>query len=332
MKKKILFVSPKPSSFIRRDLDVLRDEFKVKSVYYDYSSKKTFLLFMPKIILGLVWADIAFVWFASFHALAVSLLSSISKKKYILVVGGFEVANQPEFNYGMMRSSLYSWIPKFSINHASVVLSVSNFSKSETLKHTNPKKIVLVHNAIDTKKFRPGKKKKNSVITVAGAGKTSTKRKGLEFFIECANKLPDTEFIIVGDLDEPYSRKLKRESPYNIKFSRYLSEEELIKLYQNAKVYCQFSFYESFGVALAESMACGCVPVVFNRGAMPEVVGDAGVCIEYGNTEAAVRAIKIILSDNKLCQELGNKARLRVIENFGIQKRRKKILNIIESI
>jgi len=51
----------------------------------------SFLLFK-----GVLWADITFSWFADTHAFLAVLLSKLFRKKSIVVVGGYEVANVPE--------------------------------------------------------------------------------------------------------------------------------------------------------------------------------------------------------------------------------------------
>ena len=56
-------------------------------------------------------------------------------------------------------------------------------------------------------------------------------------------------------------------------------------------MYCQLSITESFGVTLLEAMACGCVPVVARRDALPELAGDAGFQVPYGDVERTREAI-----------------------------------------
>ena len=65
--------------------------------------------------------------------------------------------------------------------------------------------------------------------------------------------------------------------------------EEFLK----AKVYCQISVSESFGVSLLEAMACGCIPVVTDVDAMPMIVGASGVVIsDNPSMEEIEKAIK----------------------------------------
>jgi glycosyltransferase involved in cell wall biosynthesis len=72
----------------------------------------------------------------------------------------------------------------------------------------------------------------------------------------------------------------------------------LISALKTAKVYCQLSYTESFCVAVLEAMACGCIPVVTDRDALPEVVGDVGFIVPYGDVEKTREAILSALLSN----------------------------------
>lgn len=114
---------------------------------------------------------------------------------------------------------------------------------------------------------------------------------------------------------------------HNVALTGYLPQEELINHYQKAKVYYQLSYRGSFGMALAEAMACKCTPVVTNRGALSEVVGNTGFCIPYGDPEATAKAMKKALnSDN------GKKSRERIINMFSINKKEEELVGIIEAV
>ena len=68
---------------------------------------------------------------------------------------------------------------------------------------------------------------------------------------------------------------------------------------------------------MAEAMACGCVPVVANRYAMPEAVGDSGILVPFNDPPALAEGIRQALSR----PELGLAAQRRVHETFTLAHR-----------
>jgi glycosyltransferase involved in cell wall biosynthesis len=74
-------------------------------------------------------------------------------------------------------------------------------------------------------------------------------------------------------------------------------------------------------------MACECVPVVTDRGAIPEVVGDAGIYVPYGDPEATAQGIRQALSSEK-----GGTARQRIEEMFTIDKREEALLKTMRDL
>ena len=158
---------------------------------------------------------------------------------------------------------------------------------------------------------------------------TTTKVKGLETFVRSAEYLPDIQFVLIGQHKNIDSLEhLQTISSSNVRIHGYKPFEELLSYYRRAKVYVQVSLHESFGVALAEAMACECVPVVTKKAALPEVVGDTGFYVPYNNPKATAKAIAEALNaPNK-----GKEARKRVKEMFSLQKRKEKLFEVINAL
>jgi glycosyltransferase involved in cell wall biosynthesis len=74
--------------------------------------------------------------------------------------------------------------------------------------------------------------------------------------------------------------------------------------------------YEGFGLPAGEAMACGVPVVSTDGGALPEVVGDAGVIVPAKNVEALVNAIDALLQDPAAREALGARGQKRIEENF----------------
>jgi glycosyltransferase involved in cell wall biosynthesis len=79
-------------------------------------------------------------------------------------------------------------------------------------------------------------------------------------------------------------------------------------------------------MGLTEAMACKCIPVVTNRAALPEVVGNTGLKVPYNDTNATVEAIR------KSINKDAGFARKRIVNKFELDIRREKLINIIRNI
>lgn len=87
---------------------------------------------------------------------------------------------------------------------------------------------------------------------------------------------------------------------------------------------------EQFGRVIAESMAAG-KPVVASRsGAIPEVVGEAGLLVQENDSVALANALRRLVEDAALRDQLGNRSRLRFEQEFSVDvyaRRLAKLLN-----
>lgn len=309
---------PRIATFIQEDFDILKKYFDVTLFHYNIRSYINLPFQVHR-------SDLVFIWFANYHALIPTILARLMGKPTAIVTGGHDVAYEKEVNYGLMRHPINRCVVKFILKNASKVLAVSEFNKKEAEKHLKLKTIEVIYNSVDVSRFVPKGKKEDLVIMVSAASNFHRIRlKGIDKFIEAAKSLPNLKFMIIG-LQEEAKKILGDTLPSNVTLIPFIPQDELLKYYQKAKVYCQLSFYESFGMTSAESMSCGCVPVVTNKGGLPEVVGDAGYLVDYGNLDQIVKAIKKALNDT----EKRGKARERVIEQFSLETRDEKLKQII---
>jgi glycosyltransferase involved in cell wall biosynthesis len=82
-----------------------------------------------------------------------------------------------------------------------------------------------------------------------------------------------------------------------------LTDEELSAVTAGASAFCLPSLMEGFGLTALEAMACGVPVVVSDRGALPEVVGDAGI-VTTPSVDAIEAALAEVLSDEDRAREL----------------------------
>ena len=318
--KKILFIYKHNRSFIERDIELLSKHFEVKSLFFTF--KKMFSL--P---IQIYRSDIVFIWFTSYHAFITTLFTRLIRRPIIVVTGGYDVAGEKEIDYGLMLNPVYKRMVRYVLKRAKIILAVSEFNKREIEKYLGIKTAEVIYNSVDGSYFVPSGKKENIVISVGFITKENIKRKGLETFIRAAEKLQNVTFYLIGKAEQQAGEYLKSIAPSNVKFTGFVSNDELLKFYQKAKVYCQLSYYESYGMAPAEAMLCECIPIVTRRGALPEVVGDTGFYAEYGNVEETMNAIQMAIKSKK-----GKKAKERIIKRFSSEMREKKLKEIVEKI
>lgn len=318
---KIAFVYYPRSSFVKQDWASLSRHFQIEVLSYK-NPRDVFQMIGP-----IRRSDLMFSWFASGHSFAAVLFCKLLRKRSVVVAGGYDVACEPGINYGQYTLARHKRMyADYVLRNADIVLPVSEFTKSEVLARAKPKRVQVLYPGVDTDKFRPGGEKEDLVMTVASGSGRTIRLKGLDSFLGAAALLPEVRFLVAG-LSENDRVELQSRSSENVSLHGYVSQEELLSHYQNAKVYCQLSYRESFGMALAEAMACGCVPVVTERGAIPEVVGDTGYYVPYGNAKAAAEAIEKALSLRN-----GLEARMRVEEKFSQKRREEKLLSLLRSL
>ena len=114
-----------------------------------------------------------------------------------------------------------------------------------------------------------------------------------------------------------------------VKIIGYVSEKELIALYNLADIYLFPSLYEGFGLPILEAQACGCPVITSNISSCPEVAGDAAIIVNpYSVNEIAENIVKLHES-TELKQELIAKG-FENIKRYSWKKTTTKLIEIVE--
>jgi len=111
---------------------------------------------------------------------------------------------------------------------------------------------------------------------------------------------------------ERLSRELGMEGRVRI-LARLFDDAGLRALYRGASVLVMPSLYESFGFPPLEAMACGTPVIVSAAGALPEVVGEAGIVEKTGTAGGLAEALRAVLRGPGLAAELSRKGRQRAL-------------------
>ena len=114
-------------------------------------------------------------------------------------------------------------------------------------------------------------------------------------------------------------------------FTGYVPDDDLPKLYNAADLFVFPSIYEAFGLPPLEAMACGVPVITSDRGAFPEVVGDAGIMVDPYDIDALAKAMYEVLSNEGLREDMIKKG-LEKAKLFSWGKCAKEVLEVYEEI
>ncbi|MEC8071792.1 MAG: glycosyltransferase family 4 protein [Pseudomonadota bacterium] len=206
------------------------------------------------------------------------------------------------------------------------IVTVSQNSKQD-ISHdfgVAPERLTVVYNGVDTALFapRPGvPRKPMHLITTASADQPL---KGTRYLIDAVallvEEFPELTLTFIGkpNPDGPTDQRLKAKGlKSRIEFHHGIGAAEIVDLYAQASIAVVPSEYEGFGFPAAEAMACEVAVVSTSGGALPEVVGDAGIIVPCKNAEALAEGIRTLLKDKQLRDRLAVQGRQRVKEQFN---------------
>ena len=97
-------------------------------------------------------------------------------------------------------------------------------------------------------------------------------------------------------------------------FTGYVPEEEVPLLMNGAKAFVFPSLYEGFGMPPLEAMACGTPVIVSNTSSLPEVVGNAGMLVDFQNIKSASMSMKSLNEDLESQEKLKKSGVKRAIQ------------------
>jgi glycosyltransferase involved in cell wall biosynthesis len=321
---RILYAHSRKASFVEIDREILAERYEVDDLYQPGR-----LPHPLELVRGVLRADLVFGWFASWHTFFPITLAWLLRKPSVMVIGGFDTANMPEIGYGHQRGGLRRWASRWIMRRAARLITNSDYSLAEIERNTPvpPARVTVVHHGVpDPFGWPPGEKRREA-LTVGAIDRTTLMQKGQIPFVQAAVELPDVKFVFAGKWLDDAVHELRALAPSNVELTGWLSDADLHERYRSAAVYVQASRHEGFGLAVAEAMLAGCVPVVVNVTAMPEVVGDAGVLIDSQRPEEVAAGVRRAL---ELDSEAGRRARERILDRFPMEGRREGIQRVVE--
>ncbi|QWC85323.1 glycosyltransferase family 4 protein [Nocardioidaceae bacterium] len=214
------------------------------------------------------------------------------------------------------------------------VLTVSRSSEADIVRDfaVDPAAVTVVPLGVEEDVWAPptGPRTPGRLVAMASA---DTPMKGVDVLLRAVAQLRDRaategrtqplELVLVSK-PKPRGRteRLLDELDLGdvVRFVSGVSDAELAALVGSAEIACVPSLYEGFSLPTAEAMSCGTPLVVSRAGAIPEVVGEDGVCADLvppGDVDALTDALEALLADPERRARLGAAGRARVLERFS---------------
>lgn len=239
-----------------------------------------------------------------------SIFYSSAKKSIIHIQSPIRVSNNSLWK--KIKSS--SW---------SLIIYNSKFTKEHCEKFWKIKGEVI-YPPVNTKIFKPGKKKYQILTVGRFFGYLKDKKHGLmiDSFkkLHDNGKIKDWSFHLVGgagDGDKEYLKELEEKSKgYPILIHPNLPFEDLRNLYSESSIYWHAAGYgetdpanmEHFGITTVEAMSAGCVPVVINLGGQTEIIDDRISGILWNTPEDMENQTMALIENKALISGLSKKA------------------------
>jgi glycosyltransferase involved in cell wall biosynthesis len=343
--KKVLYFHIGLSSFVEKDIAILSEHFDLRVKFIDLSKKHYVLkglLIQFFYLLRHGWTAHVFVsQFGGYHSLLPGIFARCFRKKSVIVLGGTDTVSFPSIRYGAFYLPVMRFFTKWSYKCAHLLLPVSENlihcvydyqekdGKFQGVKHFCPKlktPFRVIYNGYDSSHWYISDEKELKSFVTIGANLNSRfgfKLKGIDLLIEIAPKFPECTFYIIGGAQ-------LNDLPSNVKGLSNLPHEQLPSFLARKEYYLQLSLSEGFPNALCEAMLSGCIPIVSNVGAMPEIVNDERLILNKKNADLLSTLIEGAIENRGYHKP--SYWRERITSNYPLERRSRELTEAINSL
>ncbi len=184
------------------------------------------------------------------------------------------------------------------------ILTNSYFTHENILRQYG-KNATVSYIGVDNKMFTPLNLQRDNYVLSVG---TCIPPKGYDFLIRSISEIPQEkrpELVIVGNSSDElwidYLKTLAQEKDVELDILTQISDEELIKLYNKAKLVVYAPYLEPFGYVPLEAMACGTPVVGVKEGGLREsILHNKTGLLTQRNEKDFARAIIKLMEDKEL--------------------------------
>lgn len=269
------------------------------------------------------------------------------KCKSVVTIHCTKYIHHPEDFDSLSLSILKILIP-LSARNCDRIITVSNCAKSEVIKFFNvpEDKVTVIPYSVaehfcslvkvdDHFSERYGISKKY-ILSIASTKPHKNLRGLVEAYVNLRESgRIDHQLVLVGDKrpllkDDWFSKNFSKWRE-DIIFTGIIPNDQLSPFYSNAEIFVFVSKYESFGIPIIESMACGTPVVTSNTFSMPEAAGGCALLADPYSTEDIANKIEKLIKDKELRNDLIAKGKKHA-ENFSWKKTAEQTLKVFKEI
>ena len=317
-----------PLSFVDQDFETLSATYDVRT--HDVRSPRA----LPAGLRQVAGADVVYCWFGSVRFLPYVVFARLLRKPVIVIAGGYDVADERAIGYGNMRPGVQRVLGRLLFRLATLSVAFSETSLLELRKNARvpgdrSRVIVLGFDINHPPAPIPPAAKRRTVVAIGTIDASTIHRKGWLTVARMSRLIPDVSVVIAGKSTPAALAELQSAAGPNVRFAGFVSSAERDELFASATVYAQPSAHEGFGCAVAEAMLFGCVPVVSDRGSLPEVVGSSGYYVAPDDPEALAHAVRRALAEGAPGPE---SPRERITRLFPLSLRRTRLRALIDEL
>jgi len=194
------------------------------------------------------------------------------------------------------------------------------------------KKLVFLPYMVDTENLVPNYSPSNYILYF---GRLAME-KGLFTLLEAMRNFPELPLYIAGrgELESELGAYIERHGMDNVKLVGHRSGRDLRSLIRGAQfVVVPSEWYETFGLTIVESYACGKPVIGADIGGITELIDrEKGLLFSPANAEDLAEKIEFFISHPSLLPDLGRNARRFVEQNFSPDWHYTKIMSLYQKV
>lgn len=192
--------------------------------------------------------------------------------------------------------------------------------------------VKVINNGIDLDIFKPSESNfirkygLDSKKIILGVSFGWDVKKGLDVFIQLANRLPEEYKIVLVGTDDETDKRL----PASIlSIHRTQNQQELAEIYSNADVFVNPTREENYPTVNMEAIACGTPVVTFRTGGSPETLDETcGAVVDCDDVDALEKEIIRICKYRSYNKEVC----IKKAKEFDKNKRFKEYVELYERV